>query len=160
MILPNGKFKGYINLCLGLVLILLVLKPLSDFLKTGVNAGSLFRGAWQSADLGDPETYSGVRDEMIQQSLNQQAQARMSGICEQAGFKLISADVTANGDFTSLQEINLTVSKIGAGSRPFIYVEPPASDEPPEIKSLKNTLSEVYNMSLDNIHISETEQTG
>jgi len=66
-------------------------------------------------------------------------------------------NVKANPDYTSLAELDLTVSKINADNRPFIYVEPSVSEESAEIKTLKNTLSEVYNMSLDNIHISETD---
>jgi len=157
IILPNDKFKGYINLCLGLVLILMILKPLSDFLNTGISTENLFQDTQQSVNVSNQDAYSQMKRNMLQQSLNQQAEAQLSGICADNGFELVTAQVQANTDYTSLQAINITVRKNSAGSRPFIYIEPSSSDETPEIKSLKNTLSEVYNMSLDNIHITETE---
>jgi len=156
IILPNDKFKGYINLCLGLILILLVLKPLSDFLNTGISADNLFRNTQQTVNTGESGEYDKMQANMLQQSLDKQAEMQLTGICANAGFKLVSVEVQANADYTSLQAITITVSKAGAAERPFIYVEPPASDETPEIKTLKNTLAEVYNMSLDNIHITET----
>ena len=157
IILPNDKFKGYINLCLGLVLILMILKPLSDFLDAGVSAGSLFQDTQESVNISNPDAYSVIQEDMLRQSLNQEAEAQLSGVCAKAGFTLVSVEVKADADYTAIQEIYMTVKRIGAGSRPFIYLDPPVTDESPEIKSLKNTLSEVYNMSLDNIHITETE---
>jgi len=157
IILPNDKFKGYINLCLGLILILMVLKPLSDFLNTNVSADDLFQGEDQPVNIGGAQAYSGIQDSMMQESLNRQARAQMEGMCADAGYSLAAVNVKANADYTALLELDLTVRKIDAGARPFIYIEPPASEESKEIKTLKNTLSEVYNMSPDNIHISETE---
>jgi len=156
--LPNDKFKSYINLCLGLVLILMILKPLSDFLNTDISAEDLFPYAQQSAGNAGAgaDSYSAIQEKLLQESLNNQAEAQMAGICANEGYKLVSVDVKVAADYLSLREIYITVKKINAESRPFIYIEPPASDEPPEIKRIKNTLSEVYNMSPDNIHISET----
>ena len=157
IILPNDKFKGYINLCLGLVLILMVLKPLSDFLDAGISIDSLFPDTQQTVNTGNPDAYNEIQADMMQQSLDKQAETQLAGICANAGFTLVSVEVQANGDYTSLQALSVTVKKNGAGTRPFIYIEPSASEESSEINSLKNTLSEVYNMSLDNIHITETE---
>jgi hypothetical protein len=155
IILPNDKYKSYINLCLGLVLILMILKPLSDFLNTGVTAEDLLPKAWAAEDFSN----SGVeiQQELLRRSLNQQAEAQMTGICAEEGFTLVSAEAQADEDYTSLRAIYLEVKKTEAGSRPFLYIEPPASEEAPEIKRLKNTLSEVYNMSPDNIHITEID---
>ena len=135
----------------------MILKPLSDFLNTEISADSLFQDTQKSVNISNPDAYSEIQENMLKQSLNKQAETQLAGICANEGFKLVSVDVKANVNYSSVQEIYLTVKKIGAGSRPFIYIEPPASDESPEIKKLKNALSEVYNMSLDNIHITEAE---
>ena len=136
----------------------MILKPLSDFLNADFSVESIMPDTQQQTGIINSNTnYNQIQDEMLQQSLNRQAEAQIERYCLKEGLVLVSVDVKANADFSLLQEIHLTIKKTGAKSRPFIYIEPSAKDESPEIKRLKNTLSEVYNMSLDNIHISETE---
>ena len=136
----------------------MILKPLSDFLNADFSVESIMPDTQQQTGIINSNTnYNQIQDEMLQQSLNRQAEAQIERYCLKEGLVLVSVDVKANADFSLLQEIYLTIKKTGAKSRPFIYIEPSAKDESPEIKRLKNTLSEVYNMSLDNIHISETE---
>jgi hypothetical protein len=131
----------------------MILKPLSDFLKT--EAPDFLPNTWESEafDASGVENYSVMQEELLHKSLNQQAETQMAGLCANEGFTLVSAEVQVNADYSSLRAIYLKVEKIDADSRPFIYIEQPASEAPPEIKRLKNTLSEVYNMSPDNIHI-------
>ena len=136
----------------------MILKPLSDFLKVEVTADRFLPVTLTEASLGgSTDTYNKIQDEMLQESLNNQAEAQISGICAAEGFKLIAVEVKASGDYSSLQALFIKIRRINSGSRPFIYIEPSASDESPEIKRIKNTLSEVYNMSLNNIHITEIE---
>ena len=135
----------------------MVLKPLSDFLGASISMEQLFQEVQEAIDISDPDTYSRLQEEMLREALNKQAETHLTGICADEGFKLISVEVIANADYTAVQELYITVKQIRAGSRPFIYIEPPVSDESLGIKNLKNTLSEVYNMSLDNIHITESE---
>ena len=135
----------------------MILKPLSDFLETGISADSLFQDTQESVNISSADAYSTIQENMLRQSLNKQAETQIAGICAGGGLELVSADVRPSADYSSLREIYITVKPAGASSRPFIYIEPPAGDESPEIKKLKNTLSEVYNMSPDNIHITETE---
>ena len=143
---------------MGLVLILMILKPLSDYLSAGIELEDIMPQQQQAGIVDkDAEDYIAIQDNMLRQSINRQAEAQIEGYCEKDGFKLISADVKTDADFSSLQALYLSVKRTGAKSRPFIYIEPPDSEEAPEIKRLKNTLSEVYNMSPDNIHITEIE---
>ena len=143
---------------MGLVLILMILKPLSDFLETGVSTENILPGARQSTGISNSTAgnYNAIQDEMLHQSINKQAETQIKGYCANEGFKLVSVDVKVSPDYASLQDMYITVKKTDSKNRPFIYVEPRAQEESPEIKRLKNILSEVYNMSLDNIHISET----
>ena len=133
----------------------MILKPLPDYLNAGISMDDLIQDTQGAVNISDPDAYSEIQEDMLRQALNKQAEAQLTGLCANKGFKLVSVEVKANADYTSVQELYITVKQI-AGSRPFIYVEPPVSVESPEIKSLKNMLSEVYNMSLDNIHITES----
>jgi hypothetical protein len=136
----------------------MILKPLSDFLDTDGLKRITLPDLQPSVSVSrsDADDYNVIQDNLIQQSINRQAEVQLESICASEGFKLVSVEVKLDDDYSSIQEILITVKRIAAQSRPFIYIEPRASEEPAEIKKIKNIISEVYNMSLDNIHISET----
>ena len=136
---------------------LMILNPLNDFLNVDDPFNITLPDFQPIAGISiDADDYNAMQEDMLQQSINRQATAQLREFSANEGLELISADVQMSADFTYIQELHITVRRSATQRRTFIYVEPPASELPSEIKRLKNVLSEVYNMSIDNIHITET----
>ena len=136
---------------------LMILHPLIDYLNVDDPFNITLPDFQPITGISiDADDYNAIQEDILQQSINRQAEAQLREFSANEGLELVSVDVNMDIDFTSIQELSITVRRSNTQRRTFIYVQPPASEEPPEIKRLKNTLSEVYNMSIDNIHITET----
>ncbi|MDR1538651.1 MAG: stage III sporulation protein AF [Clostridiales bacterium] len=186
IILPSEKYKKYINLCMGIVLIVIMMEPIARlFSIQEIPIYEFFAGLAQESlpsesppysrsSSSDSSSISGFDDaqnpydemqrQLIKQSFDAQAKSQVSRMIEKEGFEVASVEVSSSPDLSSITGIDAVVRrKLASGKRPFIYVEPvkprigavEESGEPEEIKRIKNTISDFYNMSADNINISE-----
>jgi stage III sporulation protein AF len=167
IILPNAKYKKYIDLCFGIVLVIIMLAPISDLLDLGeIPVNEFFQGLiGEEAEASDQaDEYRDIQWKLVKESFDSQVKAQISGMVEEQGFEVVSLEIASSGDLSQLTGLRATIRKKGSGARPFIYIEPvkpasgagnAASAESSEIKRLKNDISDFYNMSVDNIFISE-----
>jgi stage III sporulation protein AF len=169
IILPNEKYKKYIDLCFGIVLVIIMLAPITGLLGLGeFPVDELFDqiagGAAPSSAMG--EEYNDLQWKLVKESFDSQVKAQLSSMIEEKGYSVASLEVASSEDLASITSVKATVRKKAPASRPFIYIEPvkPASGagasasqeaEPAEIKKLKTEISDFYKLSVDNIFISE-----
>ncbi|MDR3240245.1 MAG: stage III sporulation protein AF [Clostridiales bacterium] len=164
IILPNEKYKKYINLCLGLILVLMILSPAADWLnQKEIPVNAFFSGLGESAGAASPDQYEEIQRQMIRQSFNAQAESQLAGILAKEGYTLLSVNVETAPDYSRLTSVRITLKRQEAGKpRGFIYVEPirpgrSQAEDSAEWKKIKKLIADFYNMSTDNIHIEESE---
>jgi stage III sporulation protein AF len=163
IILPSKKYKEYIELCLGLVLVIMLMGPITRLIGSrGIPINDFFAGLEQRMDdssLPDDSQYRELQQQMLQQSFDEQAATQLKAILSKEGFELVSVNVQASEDYSQITGIWLTIAtQSNSTDRPFVYVEPVqpyASDaeDSAEVTKLKKSISGFYNMSIDNIHI-------
>ncbi|MDR1642101.1 MAG: stage III sporulation protein AF [Clostridiales bacterium] len=166
IILPNEKYKKYIDLCFGIVLVIIMLQPITGLLGLGeFPVDELFDqiagSAAPSSASGDE--YTDLQWKLVKESFDSQVKAQISAMIEEKGYSISSLEVISSEDLATITSVKATVRKKEAASRPFIYIEPvkPSSGanasqaEPAEIKKLKTEISDFYKLSVDNIFISE-----
>jgi len=185
IIIPSEKYKKYINLICGFILMILVLMPVLN----------LISGNELSINNLQHQMEINLNRNIIQRELDNHDEAALSLILEVYKSDLESQMknlITARGfipleinfyidtgreNFGTINHISATVSQGGALTQrdsiiniERITIGPQISsrnrpslgdteqeDINPEIKSLKNFLADFYNLSVSNIHIKETQ---
>jgi stage III sporulation protein AF len=126
MAAPSGKYKKYVALITGLVLLLLMVRPLREIAGKGVPVTEWF--AFNPADAADvPQpSYSQWSGGQLGEIFEQQLYAQVSALLSEEGYALKAAAFDYKEDFTRINGMTLTVSvKPGAkAGKPFIYIEP------------------------------------
>ncbi len=183
IILPSGKYKNYISMVLGFLLLFIAAKPLGtlfhmDDLASRVNEaiGQVMTDTEEYPAYADEQTW---RDGMIAQSFNAQMQSQIAPWLVPYGYTLdrLAADISADGD--AVTGLNLWLSKadtppgksgpgmIGTVSPVSVEIAPvtvekadspesaPDMAEPPDSVSarVKKQISDFYNIPRENIHI-------
>jgi hypothetical protein len=180
IISPGKKYEPYINLVLGIILIFLITIPLTGVINAiAGSSGDFFSDATlqheravmarQIEDAGRAQI-DAILESYIR-SLNQQ----LSRIVSDHGFTLHYADFEIESglseglDFGAILSMRITVSEDDV-PLPLIRIDPvrilPAVntrgqpvpseiEESTRIISLKNAISDFYNLSEDNIYINE-----
>ena len=185
IISPGKKYEPYINLVLGIILIFLITVPMAGVINAiAGGSGDFFSDAAlqheravmarQIEDAGQAQINTIL--ETYAQSLNQQ----LSRIVSNHGFILHHAefDIDDGENFGAILGISLTVGEDESASTRLIRIDPvritpgvntrgeppPAPAHPPStseiaesprIISLKNAISDFYNLSEDNIYVIE-----
>ncbi|MDR1912997.1 MAG: stage III sporulation protein AF [Clostridiales bacterium] len=170
IILPNEKYKKYIDLCLGLVFVIMMLTPISHIIRMKeFPVNEFFEGLDNrvtKVDLPEFAEYETLQRELIEKAFNEQVFNQLKGICGKAGFELIESDARTSKDFSAIEKMKIKVmpSYLNGSSkeRPFVFIDParPYSrnvQDTAEIKKLKNAICDFYDMSTDNILITVTK---
>ncbi len=153
ILLPNKKYKGYIDFVLGLILISIVISPVTKLLKIdakSLNSEFLTKNAEQNTYTSDTR----YTLELYEKEVGYQVSALIE---KNFGLTSSNLDVTVSEeDFSTIESISLTVHKDS------IYIEPVNIGSNPQnknnvgnidIKNIKNVISSAYNLSVDNINI-------
>jgi stage III sporulation protein AF len=94
MILPNGKYRAYIDLLFGLILILLIAEPIIGFTQNGFGGGVSF----ETGDESDFGLYTEMQDELVAEALSAQIGLVLTD------YEVLGADVTVrNGQVTAIE---------------------------------------------------------
>jgi len=179
MIIPQSKYKGYVNLVLGFVLIFLVLSPLQSIMGgfTG-DIGSAILKMQNSLELNimakGLDIYDEAQRELVinefKTQINSQIKLRVDS---DPKFAYLSSDIEvdgSDGNFGAIVGISLTVTEKTPENtaKPFIRIEPVTIDsisvfaprnqnEEQEInaetENIKKLLSDFYNLPISNIHV-------
>ncbi len=169
IILPGSKFKNYINLILGLVLIIIILNPLTLILRAAdnkeLNAFNLLPDTFNSITYQEEgEYYSQKQRELIEANLNHQLKPQISGLLEAEGYEVTDVTATLNDDLSQIASLTLSLTQLEE-KKGFIRIE---KIEPVNINVkgeaaekidseeifLKNIISDFYNLPEENIYIS------
>ncbi len=158
IILPNGKYKSYCNLVLGLILILIIIKPATDFVDgigpgvdklLGMVTGSVSSKGSGKASKGSatasPKDLS-LRDEVIQEAFDRLVVLQVEEALQKEGYpspKAVSVKTKVKGEGAD-GSLNFDILSINLG-----YEE--LSEE--EMNFIKKSISDFYNLSVANINI-------
>jgi hypothetical protein len=148
IMIPSAKYKQYVNLALGFVMIFLLLTPLRALIGAvgGDDIGAMFTGFSNRFETavtkpGDVEKLEGAQDALILSAFKESILSQIETlVAEEGTFIYQSADITADESdehFGEIQAIRLTLRKKtaeerAAGARPtakpLIRIEPVAID--------------------------------
>jgi stage III sporulation protein AF len=113
IILPEGKYKNYINLVMGFVIMALIFRPVSDL--SGI-AGDI------SAQLSQPsfESSAGAFEEdfqtMIAGAVRTQMRGQLSPVMDALGFTLTNLDADIDVQSGEIRTVSLTLESSGTDS--------------------------------------------
>lgn len=176
IILPDGKYKKYIDIVLGLILIIMTLEPMAAFVfGSSRSFEKILNEITTSLDyemiVNGPE--SDTREQLIKESFGQRIKPQLETLA--AGFEYTLKDMDFLVDIETGEMISLTlyISKMSAKPTPVPFiriekvrvqnnasnVETAETIESGEINELKKSVADFYSMPLDNIHINMDSRT-
>ena len=181
LLAPNERFKSYIRLALGFVLILLAIQPLGRVF--GLLGGNGLQGMLAKLSVGysqemmalDASAQEDGQAEIILEAYEKELYARLQEMVETGRSSLLGGEMTlVSADFVLGREgeqfgmvegITMTIAMRPAeeAKKPLIRIEPihiepyrraenAADDELPAIAALKKTISDFYNISTQHIY--------
>lgn len=174
VIVPDGKYKGYVNVVLGLILVLLLINPVAALLRGDLSEVFADMGLRYDRSVINSYVYDDdAQNELILETYRNNLSAQLKRLTAGfTGYEYISSDFTVgNGDdFGEILAIKLELSKTGAPQVktgvPLIRIEPvtitgtalpgttPAPQtEDDELLDMKKTISDFYNVTSSNIYI-------
>ncbi len=171
IIIPSSKYKSYINILLGFILIIVVITPIASALYSKQNPLDKFLLSVNSALSGteeqsalNPEDYELLQQDMINSTYKAGVVTQINNLIKEENYAVKESQV--DFDETTGQIFNLklvlTESKVTPTPTPFIRIEPfkvKLSEEEAEkadetqVSNIKKIISDFYNMSAGNIHI-------
>ena len=193
IISPGGSYKKYIDIVLGLVLIIVIISPVAAFLGGrggGAVAGEAVARILEGSEIAglteyDEAFFLGQRDRILGEHVNAIIRTQLDALLEGTPFSIYLSEANFAADTGALIDLRLAVladenfndtsargdtPQVFAG-RPFIRVERVevslretrrsqvdmgrASDVPDDesLQLLKRTISDFYNIDVDNIYI-------
>ncbi|MCL2840169.1 MAG: stage III sporulation protein AF [Defluviitaleaceae bacterium] len=158
MIAPAGKYRKFVSLILGFVMLLLMLRPLAGFVGGEMDISEWFTGVIPSQPTW--ETYStDWENTHLREVFESQLESQLMTFLGNEGFTVYSATFEYTDDFTQITQVRTTLSRIEAPQRvPFIRIEPvrigePELEECPISTAAKNLISQFYNLPTTHIHV-------
>ena len=163
MVAPAGKYKKFVSLVMGFILLLLVLQPLSwldggeNFDPAGWLAGVVpvsASASWDETQLHE-QWLGGHLAEAFETQLTMQLEALLAA----QGIQLHTAVFMYTDDFSRITRVRAVISRNEAPQRvPFIRIEPvqvgPHVYEPCNLSAeARNLIAGFYNLSLEHIDI-------
>ncbi|MCL2376041.1 MAG: stage III sporulation protein AF [Defluviitaleaceae bacterium] len=174
IILPSNKYEPYINLVLGIILIFVITTPLVGIITTiGGGSGDFFSDAalqYDRAVMAQRIDDAGqAQIDAILATYTQSLTEQLTRIVENHGFTLHHAEfsIDTQDSFGEILSMYVTISedemppsfiridpvRIGIGINTRGEATQAEIAESPRIISLKNIISDFYNLSEDNIYI-------
>lgn len=159
VILPTNKYRSYINLIFGMILVFIMIEPLNilfDNVKN-IEAITIFNEDDFKNNNIDINKYKNIQNEMVKSAFKDNIKKQIETILKDNYFiKDIEFSLYENKyDEINIQEIQLTLTSNNKN----IYVKPFKEDndlklkEQKEIDNIKNTISQYYNLNIENISI-------
>lgn len=146
IIIPNGRYRKYINTVLGFVLVFIMMKPLENFIG---DADYKFENSFlhlndqvnQKIIEKESSYYTEKQQELILDEINNSMKTTLQSIC-----KTEIDDVTV--EFKDYSNMDFEITKL--------EVSLPSIDEAEE-KKIKNLISDFYNLEEENIYIKNVD---
>lgn len=165
-VIPNNNYKKYINLFTGIVMIILVISPISNFLGASTRLDTNFIKNIYNQELNnikvDAYQISDTSSSKLLEEYKNEISQQVDEIVKKEGYFVVESKIVMNedrdsdnyGNLEGLQVVlstqekknqKIVVDKIQIGKKQF---------ENPEEISVKNVLDDFYNVGLDNINVS------
>ncbi|MCL2603687.1 MAG: stage III sporulation protein AF [Defluviitaleaceae bacterium] len=163
MLAPAGKYRKFVALVTGFVLVMIVLAPLRgigrDFDAAEFFAGVAGLPAVQGAfPQGE---YARLHDTRLMAAFEEQLAIQLEAMLKRNNFTLYEASFSYTEDFSRITAVQAAVSREEESRRvPFIRIEPvqinrgqsePESD--PIAEEAKSLIADFYNLSREHIHV-------
>ncbi|MDR0272858.1 MAG: stage III sporulation protein AF [Clostridiales bacterium] len=174
MFAPAGNYRKFVSLTLGFILLLLMIQPLAGFFRENdIPITNWFVGNFSGiqSQTDDPAIYSDWWDEYFLSSFEAQLNSQITRLLSGNGFAVHSSEFSFSNEY-ELTAVRVSVSREENSARsaarvPLIRIEPPqispirignsqnadTIDECPDIISVKNIISEFYNLPKSHIHV-------
>ena len=170
---PVGKYKKFVNLVMGFVLLLLMVQPLAGFFAgRDIPVTQWFAGPIPTMNGGLTgnldAVYASWWDDYFSTAFQSQLEAQLSRLLEANGYTLYSAEFTYSADFSQIESVSVHVSvspTYSPGERvPFIRIQPPRferiqigetppAETCPHQEKVKTLISEFYNLPKSHIDV-------
>lgn len=144
IILPEGKYKSYINIVIGFVVMFLVFEPLGS-LSGAVDSMSM--QLTQASIKNSAEVYeSGIVTDAFKKLLREQ----MTKLVETLDYKLTELDADVDLETGELKSVAMTLTKSADG----IYIEPiKITDSDDADAEIKKIVSDFYQLPEEHIYV-------
>ena len=156
---PAGKYKKFVSLVLGFILLLMMIRPLAG-LGEEIPVTQWFTGIIPSVESTNWDTsYTDWRDMYLRGVFESQLEAQLKTLLSGEGFTVHSAEFSYSDDFSRITEIWVSLSRADNSSQrvPIIQIRPPSfgnEEEPCAISTdAKNLISQFYNLPVAHIHV-------
>ena len=160
VILPNNKYRSYINLVFGMILIFIMIQPINNIFNgiNSIDSLNIFnKKDFEINSNIDSEKYKDVQNQMVKNAFQDNIKAQVESILKnEYTIKEINLELYENKyEEINIDKIYLTLNKFNKN----IYINPFNEDEymqnieKKEINNIKNLISDFYNMPNENIFI-------
>ena len=163
LIAPTGKYKKFVSLVMGLVMLALLLQPLRDIVGRQIPVTDWFTGMMPQPTQGIATTddaYAIWRDTYLAAAFTNQLSTQLEGLLSRNGITMHSASFEYTEDFSRITAVSVQVSQRPEADRrvPFIRIEPIQSNrqyapDDPLINEAKNLIAGFYNLPGSHIHV-------
>jgi len=159
MVAPAGKYRKFVSLVMGFILLAAMLAPLARF-SGDIPVTQWFSGVVPEGVSPD-SAYATWRSSYLSQAFTQQLEAQLAGMLGQQGFQVHSASFTYADDFSRLTSVTVAASREEENRprQPFIRIQPvqvgaPQADNHCETATeIKSLISQFYNLDKAHIHV-------
>jgi len=149
IILPEGKYKKYINLVMGFVVMALIFKPVTNL---GGIVGNISAQLSQPVSLGS-EAFDDTHQQMIADAVKAQMYGQLSRAADALGYSLINLDTDIDLDTGEIKSITMTLTD--QKDRSEIVIAPitllPKADSPEN--DIKKIVSDFYQLQEEHIYV-------
>ena len=163
MLAPPGKYKKFVSLVMGFVLLGMMIAPLARF------STEIPLTEWLPFVLQDVEYYENAqtayaswRETYLRDAFETQLVAQLTNLLEQNDFEVHQVGVSFSADFMQVTNVAVTLSRAEISARvPFIRIQPVQISPPgqEEVKTCavaidaKNIISQFYNVPSQHINV-------
>jgi len=161
MVAPVGKYRKFVSLVMGFILLAIMLTPLARF-GGDIPITQWFSGMPSEMGQGDAETnYIRWRNDYLRTAFEEQLRTQLATLLQQNGFTVHSANFNYSDDFSRITNLSVTVSRQEYTPRrvPFIRIEPVQINREEQTETCqistdaKNLISEFYNLPMSHINV-------
>ena len=161
MLAPAGKYKKFVSLVMGFILLYLMIAPLSRFSPAAPITDWFPGPVFNAAQAEDPHrSYAHWRNTYLRGAFETQLTAQLENLLSQNGFVVYESRVAFLDDFTALTTVHVILSRAESPQRvPFIRIQPVQIGEaqPPEACATsiaaQNLISQFYNLPAQHIYV-------
>jgi len=161
MLAPAGKYKKFVSLVMGFILLSMMITPLARF-GSELPITDWFHGLAHSESLNEDfeSSYANWRNTYLRSAFEAQLTMQLTNLLSQNGFTVYDTSFTFPDDFSHLTGVHVTVSREETPQRvPFIRIQPVQIGEPEQAETCptsamaKNLISQFYNLPVQHIYV-------